>query len=307
MKKILLIVIIFLALQAKAQETYFNMLDSNVIWSQVDISTEPETPTVSTPYEYRTDGDTIIEGKAYFKIIKDDYEEPFLAGYMRQNDSGQVYFRIVEEGILDNICYLFAVGDPPLNTDLLLMDFGVNIGDTITFPFESTFSDDSIVYIYSVQYNEIAGEPHRIVYYSNDFDVDGSWIEGVGSNMGLFSFWCPPGLGEYTELSCYWNNEPIYGNCVTSIVEVKTELDLLIFPNPARKIVYITIANNVKIEKIRVFEVTGRVIFEKAFYGILPDEDGMRGIDVRALSPGIYLIEVETEDGLREVKRIVVE
>jgi len=45
----------------------------------------------------------------------------------------------------------------------------------------------------------------------------------------------------------------------------------------------------------------------EALNGLPLGGGGLRGIDVRNLKPGMYLLEVETEDGQREVKRIVLE
>ena len=301
MKKILLIGFVFFTIQSNAQETYFNMLGPNVIWNQDDIEMEPENPTITTHYEYRTVGDTIIEGKAYYKIIKDDYEEPFLVGYIRQNVSGQVYFRIAEEDLFNNICNGFALGNPPLNEDLLLMDFGVNIGDTIQFPFELEYPADSIVFVNYVDSIDIGGESHRIIHYSGNFIIYGSWIEGVGSALGLFTFFCSEGLGVYTTLECYSNEEPIYGSCVTGIQEINNaNLELSIYPNPASESVNLSVAESVKVAKVRVYEVSGRVVLEKRML------ENRMALDIGDLSPGMYLIEVETKDGLREVKRMVI-
>jgi len=86
----------------------------------------------------------------------------------------------------------------------------------------------------------------------------------------------------------------------------KANLGLVVYPNPARETVNITVAENVKVATVRVYEVTGRVVI-KATNGLPLGEGGLRGIDVRNLKPGMYLIEVETKNGLREIKRIVVE
>jgi hypothetical protein len=304
MKKLILIALIFLALKAKAQETYINMLDSNVVWSQVDITLEgPD----YFKYDYIIMGDTFIDSKQYYKLFRDgslDYEP---MGFIRQNDSGKVYFRMVEENTINDICYVQSIGDPTLNSDLLLMDFGAQAGDTIQLPFnDPQYPSSGYIVVNSVELIEIEGLMRRVINFSDNFAIEGNWIEGIGSDMGLFVFWCPIGLGEYTQLRCYSNGEPIYGDCVTGIAEVITNTELLIYPNPASEMVNISVAENVKVVKVRVYEATGRVVIESA-NGLPLGEGGLRGIDVRNLQPGIYLIEVETEDGYREVKRVVIE
>ena len=92
-----------------------------------------------------------------------------------------------------------------------------------------------------------------------------------------------------------------------AIAEIpKTDLGMQVYPNPASEVVNISVAENVKVAKMRVYEVTGRVIMVQAINGLPLGEGGLRGIDVSDLSPGMYLLEVETRDGLKEVKRVVI-
>jgi len=95
---------------------------------------------------------------------------------------------------------------------------------------------------------------------------------------------------------------------IVGIAEIpKVDLGLKVYPNPASVTINISVSENVKIAAVRIYEVSGRVVLEKAINGLPLGGGGLRGIDIRHLSPGMYLIEVETEDGYREVKRLVVE
>jgi len=92
----------------------------------------------------------------------------------------------------------------------------------------------------------------------------------------------------------------------------KADLSLQVYPNPASETVNISVAENVLVEQLRIYEITGRIVLEKAVNGLplgvpIAIGRGLRGIDVRYLKPGMYLMEVETKDGQREVKRFVVE
>jgi len=87
-----------------------------------------------------------------------------------------------------------------------------------------------------------------------------------------------------------------------AIAEIpKADLGLRVWPNPASETVNISVAENVQIEKVRIYELSGRAVLESSV-----NENRIK-IDVGGLSPGMYLIEVETGDGYREIKRLVVE
>ena len=89
---------------------------------------------------------------------------------------------------------------------------------------------------------------------------------------------------------------------LVGIAEIpKVDLGLQVYPNPASELVNITVSDNVRVEKIRVYEVMGRVVLVN-----IMNENKMK-IDVGNLSPGMYLLEVETKDGLREIKRFLIE
>ena len=92
-----------------------------------------------------------------------------------------------------------------------------------------------------------------------------------------------------------------------AVVEIKkADLGLVVYPNPASGFVNVAVAANVKVDKVRVYEVTGRVVLIQS--PLIPlRQGGTISLDVGGLSPGMYLFEVETRDGQREVKRLVVE
>jgi len=299
MKKILLIAIIFLALQTKAQETYLNMLDSNVVWYY---KTVHEFGT--DYYSVQTIGDTLIEEKYYYKLYHGyHYGGNEIYGFIREDDEGKVFIRYPGVDFLEQCGGL----QYPVNQDLIFMDFGVEVGDSILNPY---LGSELYYYILYVQVEEIAGQLRRRVDYGM-----GSWIEGIGSgfNSDFDQMFC--GIGEWgTTLLCYFVNDSIVyshdDNCLVGINEsYKINLGLELFPNPASETVNISVAENVKVERIRVYEVTGRVVIEQNNQS--PQPPSPRGssisLDVSDLSPGMYLLEVETKEGMREVKRIVLE
>ena len=86
----------------------------------------------------------------------------------------------------------------------------------------------------------------------------------------------------------------------------KANLGLKVYPNPANGIVNISVSDNVKVEKIRIYEVMGRLVL-KPFDSAQGDTGSTLQLNLSNLSPGMYLLEVETEDGFKEVKRVLIE
>lgn len=107
------------------------------------------------------------------------------------------------------------------------------------------------------------------------------------------------GLGRYTDIEF----EHIFGICEgVGISEAKSTRQIIsIFPNPASDKVIISVRESAKVTKVRVYEVTGVLVFE------FPNKADKLELDISRLNSGLYLLEVETEDGLLEVKRLVVE
>jgi hypothetical protein len=305
MKNLVLITIVFLALQAKSQENFIKMLGDNVVWHYKTDPLEFQTYF----YQYYTDGDTVMDNKTYYKLFHNfSTNSDFLYGYIREDDEGKVYIRYAG---IDSVepCGGFNY---PTNEDLLFMDFGAEVGDSILVvdSIYNPYSDTEYAFIIDVQVEEIAGQMRRKIEYSSFFS-GGFWIEGIGSGFynDFDQMYC--GIGEwFTELLCFVVNDSIVysmdDNCLVGISEnSKTNLGLEIFPNPSNDMINISVTENVKVAKVRVYEVSGRVLLVQS--PIIPLRQGTIALDVSQLKPGMYLIEVETENGFREVKRIVVE
>jgi hypothetical protein len=301
MKNLVLITIVFLTIQAKSQDNYLKMLGDNVVWYERTHYAEDNS---STYYFLSTIEDTIINDKQYYNLY---YEETQI-GYIRENDSGQVYFRAYSAYLSGAFCGI--LDSSLINEDLLLLNLNVEIGDTLFTPFYGT--DEyiiSYVVVYDIQYINQGGQERKVVYFWDDFEFGGNFIEGVGSDFGLFRFWCTEGYGVENLLECYFNDDQmVYGPCVVGINSV-FKINFSVFPNPAEDQINISIDQNHPIRTVRIYEVTGRIVMEKT-WGQSPQPPFLRGssisLDVRELVPGMYLLEVETEDGFREVKQIII-
>ncbi|WP_445453776.1 DUF7619 domain-containing protein [Flavobacterium sp. 25HG05S-40] len=82
-----------------------------------------------------------------------------------------------------------------------------------------------------------------------------------------------------------------------------TENSIMIYPNPANSNVFIALQNSTEIiENIAIYDVLGKTINQ-----VLNLDSNESAIDVSQLSKGIYLIEVTTQNNLKQIKKLIVQ
>jgi hypothetical protein len=92
--------------------------------------------------------------------------------------------------------------------------------------------------------------------------------------------------------------EEVEEACLTSTDEHAAIVnDIQIFPNPAKKTITIVSPSEAKIKEINIYNQTGLVILQK--------KSPVNKIDVSALQPGLYFVELATHDGNVRKKLII--
>lgn len=87
---------------------------------------------------------------------------------------------------------------------------------------------------------------------------------------------------------------------VTSLQEFEN-ISFKVYPNPAIDLITVSVNETVQVKKVRVYSVSGQIIIEKE----MPEHNLQ--FDVSELQSGMYLLEFETDDGFKEVKRLIIE
>ena len=149
-------------------------------------------------YQYKMEGDTMISGvgtgkKLYFRDtyygtmacphpININLQEPYrLAGLLSQNVlDKKVFFTRLTDAFTLPICVSLSENEYfPLHQTVLLYDFDLAVGDVIAWRGQP----NTVLYIDSLQLKD--GTWRRTFH----FDAQGYyfWIEGIGSNLGLFN------------------------------------------------------------------------------------------------------------------------
>lgn len=211
MKRIIYIsIILFFCYTLTAQEA--QIVVENKIWSNVLENCLPE-GNVYTTFYHRFEGDTVLDGKTYKKVLiaEDEYylDWFFYGSYVRE-ENGMVYLReyLGEEGLIYN--------------------FNLQLGDTVTI--QNPLAPDGLLLtlteIDSVE--TIDGYRKRWKLEKDAFSIPEYWIEGIGSQSGVlnsgtivFGALC----GAYT-LLCEKENDvtiyqnPDYGTCFFVLLDV---------------------------------------------------------------------------------------
>ena len=88
----------------------------------------------------------------------------------------------------------------------------------------------------------------------------------------------------------------------TSITERELNAKTILFPNPAKEQISIELNQNIKVEKIEIYNNLGQEVLRQ----IINDNESILNLNVKGLAPGIYSIKVYTEKGLVS-KSIIIE
>jgi hypothetical protein len=86
------------------------------------------------------------------------------------------------------------------------------------------------------------------------------------------------------------------GIIIISVEEIENEFS--VYPNPATNVLYITSDNNIPINEITIYNQLGQTV--------LHQNEANNSIDVSALQPGIYILELVSGD-LKLRKKLVIE
>jgi hypothetical protein len=219
------------------------------------------TPTINVAVQIENfcvhNEDTIINSLTYTKL---NYCNGDYRGALRDN-GGQVFF----------------VSNDSLH-EMLLYDFTVDIGDTLTDVF---FNDNWIDTLYisnitSVTIGAVVRKKIHLSLSSGGFgEMSDHWIEGVGCSAGLLvdPFLNQNISGTYARLECFSTNDSIFnpqsnfyysgsGSCDLNYLSLNGSADapILLFPNPTSDVITIQLPNSDEVCEIKICNTKGEVV-----------------------------------------------
>ena len=227
-------------------------------------------------YEFFCTDDTLIGNVRYVKLMNSkDSGKPYLFGVFREED-GKIWGQFL--GVSD---------------DILVYDFTANVGETLIFGYmDHSFTVDSI------SMENIGGIDRKKLWFGLNYDNFGNphaietWIEGIGSDLGLPWTGFGGGYDFSSRLLCFHQNgelvwqDPAYNACSPAEVEViNTEDGLIVYPNP---VIDKMVIEGVKAAEVRIYNAFGQLV---------KTEKSTNEIHTTGLAEGIYLLRITDVEG----------
>ena len=294
---------IFLSFTVKSQD-YIPLLDSTKQWNMTRTSYpqfEKSVYTHSVKIEMK---DTVINGKTYQKVVSDtvhpltEEQQKGFFGYIREDTlTKRVYYTVLDTNMLP-----FGFKE---NEERLLYDFSLELGDTVEVLSTPECVDfgESLIQLEVIDnefFTLINGAQRKSWVLKASSGLTVKWIEGIGSEFGLYMSGCY-GVDlhhyEYSLLCYYENEEHLYieeGQDTCAVFKTAnvnsyslSESKFQLYPNPASQNVKIKMdtPNENNLVRYKVLDVTGKTVLE----GTLENNT----IDISTLHAGYYSVIIE--------------
>lgn len=270
-------------------------------------------------YILSTDNDTIINGLNYTNLnLTQNWEILNFLGYFTDDtnydlghiaafrqDSGRVY--IYEYDVITDqfesgggiFPYDFPI---PNDTDFLLYDFNLELGDTVSY----LGYPGNVVY--SIEDTLLAdGLLHKKINFYGEDPGFQSWIEGVGSTLGFLPSYLPQYqmYNKTFNLDCFSSNSVyLYGedHCeliVVSGIENENPVAIAVNPTLVQNDLSVLHLNNQFETTLRINDIHGKMIYTSN------EIAAEIKINTTQWIPGIYFITISNSNESHQVFKVI--
>jgi len=290
MRTLYLIVILFGIFEKGNAQTYVPFPTENMRWKGMEYMYYPNSRKF---YDVIIDGDTIIGGITYHKLIEKSWTYYAQGGLTYKPPVfSQKYMGVFRNDSINKKIYLLAEG---WNEEEIWYDFSLNIGDTMVNPFHPV-SYKSVIDIDTINIDGLARRRLLLAECGDSTNLLANlyFIEGIGSTFGPFaSYDCAYEDSEI--LKCVeQNGSVIYYlfalDSACSIINSVEHLDgssekFGISPNPAQETVRIQFLDpNIRdAQELKIYSITGQLVLHQMIY---PPESE---INIETLESGVYM------------------
>ncbi|MCF8359066.1 MAG: T9SS type A sorting domain-containing protein [Prolixibacteraceae bacterium] len=306
MKKFLLITVLTLPLFTVAQEyQYVPFPDSGAIWSEVFYPAYDEGETIQKIYErFAVTGEDTLMNEMLYKKLYIFYDSVFnknnatCIGGIREDSLKKVYYK-------GERIHMFK----PLDNEIILYDFSLEIGDTIwLWDMYNVFDWLIVEYIDTIQIGNTLRKKFLFNFWRS------KWIEGIGCLSGLLFAGRDDitGLGDFedNELICFFQNDTLlyhnyrFHDCfpkLSNSKDIHTKTALTAYPNPAKGNTILFEWGNDKIETIEIFSINGKPIANMNV-----NDQCRLEYSTSKLQTGVYFYKATTSDKIFQTGKFVV-
>lgn len=281
-----MLLIALLKANAQANLSYFG---NDACWTEYTVNIF--TNMVEYKNQYFLDGDTVLNGKTYKKVIErtpNNLQQPtYYLGAIREEE-GKVFKQYTDDETM-------VVGE------FLLYDFNVRVGDTIysTSPYGDLSTKPVVINIDTIEL--LTGEKRK--RYS--FNSSSEWIEGIGCVRGLFHQTSPQVTnGKVSNLVCYKQSGIQYyrnnslcsdGTCCDVLTGLENPKSLnptiTLSPNPTNRYVRLDFSKSTnQCKSIKLIDALGNTLQRSTDIKNVDFE-----LDLMNYSKGLYFVVIEFE------------
>jgi len=162
--------------------------------------------------------------------------------------------------------------------------------------------------------DSVTGEPLEALVYITDHDVDHSYVESV---LPYGDYHRPIKAGQYavtysaegyfpkTIVTNIADGQRLEQNIqlVKSVGIEDYEQSIVVYPNPAREVVLVEVADGMEIAGIALYDMHGRIV--KTFHETSLQQTGIVKLDLRAFPAGTYFLHISTNTDFETIRKIV--
>lgn len=296
MKKVIILFSLLLSFGSAFAQTYVPFPDSNAYWNEIELYQGQCDPPEYCKNTYYLLGDTVIDAYLYKKIYSTDGSSTsYVGGLREENKRVYLYYTWCDHSVL-------------------LYDFNLNIGDTITTSCLAAACDtleDLYMTVVSIDSVLLQDNSYRRRINFN-YGSNMSWIEGIGSVSGLlYPYYSCVLCVCFRELICfqedgntlYLNEEnvPCFNFYVSIDDPEKNDVLLQVYPNPVNYKSFVTIRSYKNINEVELYDIIGRKITSR--YKINSKETQLQ---IGTYKQGIYFLYVNFQDNSIICNRLMI-
>ena len=297
MKNIFLIFfLIFIVEKSNAQVIYHFPHDS-ASWGQ--FSGFVGNGTYGNTTFYSCNGDTMLGNLGYIRIIQTDSTDLIssLFAFIREDSLGKIWAR-----------FAYQFSD---TNEYLLYDFNASVGDSLNVLRDLYSNITHLVVVDSIStFSLLNSETRRCFYLSSDCGGGLFWIEGIGSNSGLFY---PSGVCLFDELdwlTCFHQHDTLkYNsgtvcNLILGTPELNKNFSVKISPNPFTDNFQLSVTDINSDAVINIYNIVGQQIFSSIQK---PQSNSIhKTVSLSSYPAGVYIISIKV-NGENFIRKVVKE